>query len=163
MELELEGLHIAFQTRSSSGSAPSSPISQNVVGLDLNKKALQFAQANTSLYTSVTGQSNIREKIDWRESNLFSALTVEEKEKLDLVISNPPYIAFEPSSGQGSTYDEYSLKIVNNVLPFHSNQITLLFCQRMEAMKQVFLYQFRLQERPSSTFIQVGFVCFILG
>lgn len=53
-----------------------------VVGLDLNSKALALGQVNVKLADC---------RVEFMESDLFAA--VDAREDIDLIISNPPYIA----------------------------------------------------------------------
>ena len=58
---------------------------QKIIGLDINPSALRLARIN-AIASSV-------HSIDFRESNLLSALSADECSQLNLVVSNPPYIA----------------------------------------------------------------------
>lgn len=63
------------------------PQVKHVLGLDINQKAVEFARVNQQS----CGIS--ADRIDFTLSNLFDNLSTESKAKLDLVISNPPYMA----------------------------------------------------------------------
>lgn len=103
-------LHIAH-AKAQDGTASSPPsrsehrrLVGGVIGLDINERALEFARVNALLYDKVNAERMSDGALQWRTSDLFSALTDEERGQLDLVISNPPYIAFDPTKGQSSTY-----------------------------------------------------------
>lgn len=84
------------------------PLVARVLGMDINPKALAFAEVNGSLYhrhsslcsSYSLSPSGAEEEATWgdrlkfRESDLLQALTDQEKGEVDLIISNPPYIAF---------------------------------------------------------------------
>ena len=54
---------------------------ENVVGVDLNPRALAFARFNARL--------NRVRNVEWREGDLFTPVA---GERFDLVVSNPPYV-----------------------------------------------------------------------
>lgn len=62
----------------------------SIIGLDINPSALSYAHTNFSTSCRRLPQAGA---IDFRESDLLSALSEEEKGSLHLVVSNPPYIA----------------------------------------------------------------------
>ncbi|KAJ9666963.1 hypothetical protein H2201_002796 [Coniosporium apollinis] len=67
--------------------------SSTVIGLDLNPKALALGKINAKLAGC---------QVDFAESDLFAA--VKSREDIDLVVSNPPYIA----SSEGSDVPMYA-------------------------------------------------------
>lgn len=59
-----------------------------ILGLDLNPRALRLGAVNAHLADA---------KVDYYESNLYAAVPNEDKKAgIDLIISNPPYIASSP-------------------------------------------------------------------
>jgi methylase of polypeptide subunit release factors len=59
-----------------------------VLGLDLNPRALRLGGVNALLANA---------KVDYYESNLYAAVPDEDKKAgIDLIVSNPPYIASSP-------------------------------------------------------------------
>ncbi|KAF9700617.1 hypothetical protein EKO04_001778 [Ascochyta lentis] len=68
-----------------------------VLGLDLNPQALRLGGVNAQLSDA---------KIDFYESNLYAAVSEEDKKSgIDLIVSNPPYIA---SSANGKDLPMYA-------------------------------------------------------
>ncbi len=57
--------------------------SADAIGVDISEKALKICQKNA-------GTHQVENRLNLRKSDLFSALN--QNEKLDLIISNPPYI-----------------------------------------------------------------------
>lgn len=62
----------------------------DAVGLDISPVALDFARKN--------GEDN-QVVVDWIESDLFSAVPVKLKGRVDAIVSNPPYISKEAIEG----------------------------------------------------------------
>jgi release factor glutamine methyltransferase len=58
------------------------PLSKGI-GVDISKNALNYAVENARIHA-------VEERAEFLEGNFFSALT--QKEKFDLIVSNPPYI-----------------------------------------------------------------------
>jgi len=56
-----------------------------ITAVDISEKALEVAEENAL-------QNGVRQKIEFRESDLFSCLD-RGREKYDIIVSNPPYIA----------------------------------------------------------------------
>ncbi|NOT48752.1 MAG: peptide chain release factor N(5)-glutamine methyltransferase [Acidobacteria bacterium] len=56
----------------------------NAVGLEISDSAIVIARENTSIH-------GVEDRLDVRKSDLFASLI--EKERFDLIVSNPPYIS----------------------------------------------------------------------
>ena len=84
-----------------------------VFGLDLNPRALEFAAINASH----AGVSQIK----FVESNLFAELPKNVRGAVDIIVSNPPYIASAPEGEQGlATYADgganEGLELANKII-----------------------------------------------
>lgn len=78
----------------------SEPLVDKVIGSDINPLALRFAQVNSQLYRRSISASPDHQsaEVNFRQGSLFDTLTSEEKSTLDLIISNPPYIALDEAA-----------------------------------------------------------------
>lgn len=88
------------------------PLINTVLATDINRLALRFAQANSELYRNTTQAAPVSDwssRLDFRLCSLLSGLTDTERSDVDLIVSNPPYIAFDTpgdqrdNSGSGTT------------------------------------------------------------
>lgn len=80
------------------------PLIDTVLGTDINPLALRFAQANSELYRNTTQAAPVPDwssRLDFRLCSLLSGLTDPERSDVDLIVSNPPYIAFDTPDDQG--------------------------------------------------------------
>ncbi|CAO1634612.1 unnamed protein product [Jaminaea pallidilutea] len=80
------------------------PLINTVLGTDINRLALRFAQANSELYRNTTQAAPVPDwssRLDFRLCSLLSGLTDTERSDVDLIVSNPPYIAFDTPGDQG--------------------------------------------------------------
>ncbi|CAO1615189.1 unnamed protein product [Sympodiomycopsis kandeliae] len=71
-----------------------------VIGSDINAPSLRFAQVNSQLYHRSISPSDQQQtaNVAWRQGSLFDSLNPQERSILDLIISNPPYIALDQAS-----------------------------------------------------------------
>ena len=101
-----------------------------IIAVDINEKALTLAKKNAQKH-------GVEDKIEFRLSNLYESIDKDEI-KIDLTISNPPYIAndyklpdnvkFEPSNALfgGSIGDELLKEIINHT---YERDIQYLLCE----------------------------------
>lgn len=107
-------LHIAGLRRDEGAAGASQAddvayLCHSVLGTDINTSALRFAAANAELYARALGENEqeqraFTQRLDWRISNLYDALRPDESSRLDLVVSNPPYIAFSGERDDSTRY-----------------------------------------------------------
>lgn len=92
-----------------------------VLGTDINPLALRFAAVNSQLYYRITAMADDEKvingdqpfisapswqsRLQFRTGSLLDELKEQERETLDLVISNPPYIAFGKETGSQGASD----------------------------------------------------------
>lgn len=84
---------------------------KRVLGTDINPLALRFAAVNAQLYYRISSSSDgdnaagspahQPSRVAFRRGSLLEEVKSDERESLDLVVSNPPYIAFGDA---GATY-----------------------------------------------------------
>lgn len=100
-----------------------SPHADEVVGLDINPRALAFARAGARL--------NNCHNIDFRESDFFSAV---DGEKFDLIVANPPFVISPESEFHyrdgGLGGDRVTEKVLRNVSSYlEEGGISLTICE----------------------------------
>jgi len=123
------------------------------IGLDISQKALEIAQKNATSH-------EINSRITLQKSDLFSAL--QENEKFDLIISNPPYI---PSADIKNLQDE--VKNFEPILALDGGLDGLDFYRQIAAQANDFLnYEGKIileigqnQEKDvAEIFVKAGFL-----
>jgi len=70
------------------------------VAIDISVEALNVARQNAE-------QLNISSRVVFRESDIFSGMTLQEKQVFDLIISNPPYIPLDDKETLQREITEY--------------------------------------------------------
>jgi len=70
------------------------------VAIDISVEALNVARQNAERF-------NIGSRVDFRESDIFSGMTLREKQAFDLIISNPPYIPLDDKETLQREITEY--------------------------------------------------------
>ncbi len=116
----------------------------SIIAVDINEKALALAKKNAIKF-------EVEDKIKFIKSDIFENIQQDEFDDIDMIVSNPPYIAqdyklpqnvkFEPSNALfgGQKGDELLKKIIDNT---YDKKVTYLLCEmgydQKEALEEYF-------------------------